>query len=117
MKFEKLEREQGAKFGEYFTLVFDNEVEEMKKFTGRGTGFKNIDKQQILFPCLIIVGGVPSIGKTSFLWQTAEQIAMTGETCVYCSYEMSQLELFSKSVSREIYKRDKHSQISAAQIA
>lgn len=100
----------------FFTGMFENEVKQVQKFFGRKTGFENVDSQQLLYPALYIVGGVPSIGKTSFMWQLLEQMAEQGEHCIYCSYEMSKLELFSKSVSRKIYLRDRNFALSAAEI-
>lgn len=106
----------GTGLADYFSKDFDNEVEEMRKFANRSTGFKNIDNSQILFPGLYFVGGVPSIGKTTFMWQMLEQMSREGEVCIYCSYEMSRIELFTKSVSHRLYERDKNKSLSAAQI-
>lgn len=107
---------EGAIFGEYFDNEFEGEVAEMQSFNGRSTGFKNIDNQQILLPSLYIVGGVPSIGKTAFLWQLLNQMAQNGETCIYCSYEMSRLELFSKSIARAMYLSNEKKAFTAAEI-
>lgn len=108
--------EEGAILAEYFSNEFEGEVKTMQKFNGRATGFKNLDDAQILLPGLYIVGGVPSIGKTTFLWQMLNQMAQNGETCIYCSYEMSRLELFSKVFAREMYLRDKKQAFTAAEI-
>lgn len=111
-----LEIGEGAPFEEYFAMEFEDEIEEMKKYLGRKTGYEELDNKQILFPGLYFVGGVPSIGKTTFMWQLLEQMARQGEICIYCSYEMSKLEMFSKSVSREIYKQNRTQVLSSAEI-
>ena len=42
--------------------------------------------------------------------------AQRGESCIFCSYEMSQLELFSKSLARELFKRVPSTDLTAADI-
>ena len=101
---------------DYFTNDFDSEIKEMKEYALRETGFENIDEHQIFSPCLIVLGAVPACGKTTFAWQMAEQLAKNGETCLFCSYEMSRLELFSKSIARELYLRDPSTTLTAAEI-
>ena len=46
------------------------------------------------------------MGKSTFVWQLLSQLAANGETCIYCSYEMSELEMFAKSFCRELYRRE-----------
>ena len=101
---------------DYFANDFDSEIKEMKEYALRETGFENIDEQQIFSPGLIVLGAVPACGKTTFAWQMAEQLAKNGETCLFCSYEMSRLELFSKSIARELYLRDSSTTLTAAEI-
>ena len=69
-------------------------------------------------PGIYIVGGLAALGKTSFCWQLLSQIALTGEHCIYISYEMSIGELFSKSVASEVFKfeRDLKHPLTAANI-
>ena len=98
-------QENGIDFESYFRCEFDPELEELKKYSDRRTGFDNLDLNQSLIPGLYVVGGLPAVGKTTFMWQMLEQIARQGETCIYCSYEMSRLELFTKSLVRECNKK------------
>ena len=42
--------------------------------------------------------------------------AQRGESCIFCSYEMSQLELFSKSLARKLFKRVPSTDLTAADI-
>ena len=46
----------------------------------------------------------------------AEQLAKNGETCIFCSYEMGKLELFTKTVARELYKREPSTKLTVADI-
>ena len=100
-------------FNDYLTGAVQRDIDEMKSYAGRKTGFENLDKYQFFTPGLYVIGATPAAGKTTFCWQLLEQLARRGETCIYCSYEMSRLELFSKTFAREMYRRDKHAPTSA----
>ena len=103
-----------------FSLAFKNnfrdDIELAKKFALRKTGFDNIDKFQIFSPGLYVIGATPAAGKTTFCWQLLEQLARNGEKCIYCSYEMSYLELLCKSAARKLFQDDKQTTLSAADI-
>lgn len=94
---------------DYFAEGFDTELDKVSKYAGRATGFENIDMKQLFLPGLYILGGTPGAGKTTFAWQLLSNLAegdadkfRDAEHCVYCSYEMSRLELASKSIAREL---------------
>ena len=101
---------------DYFANQIKADIEVMKNYGERLTGFKNIDKQQIFSPGLYVIGATPAAGKTTFCWQLLEQLAQNGESCVYCSYEMSGLELFTKTAARRLFLRDKQTTLTAADI-
>ena len=101
---------------DYFANQFDTDIEQMKAYSERTSGFDNLDQFQFFHPGLYVIGATPAAGKTTFCWQFLEQVARKGETCIYCSYEMSQLELFSKSLAREIFKRVPNTELTAADI-
>ena len=105
-----------TKFATFFDKKFQPNVDIMQHYSNRKTGFINIDQFQIFSPGLYVLGGLPALGKTSFAWQLLHQLAKNGETCVYCSYEMSEFELFSKSIARELFFRDPNTSISSAGI-
>lgn len=98
--------QNGLKLKNYFRFSFREEVSNAARYTERRTGFSNIDAKQIFLPGLYVVGGLSALGKSTFAWQLLSQLAFNGEYCVYCSYEMSQLEMFAKSFCRELYKRE-----------
>ncbi|MBQ3444330.1 MAG: toprim domain-containing protein [Selenomonadaceae bacterium] len=91
-------------FTEYFAADFFRDIELTAKYSSRKTGFENIDEAQIFMPGLYVLGALPASGKTTFAWQLLNQLAGNGEPCIYCSYEMSKTELFTKSIVRELYK-------------
>ena len=107
---------QKISFAHFFAEKFKTNVAETKAYANRSTGFYNIDEHQFFLPGLYVIGATPAAGKTTFCWQMLEQLATRGETCIYCSYEMSQLELFAKSLARELFKRNGNTSLTAAQI-
>ena len=88
----------------------------MKTYANRKTGFRNIDKNQFFAPGLYVIGATPAAGKTTFCWQLLEQLANNGESCIYCSYEMSGLELFTKTAARRLFLNDRQTSLTAAEI-
>ena len=103
-------------FSKFFKEKFGSKVEEMKEYASRKTGFVNVDAEQIFTPGLYVLGGLPALGKTTFAWQLLEQMARQGEKCVYCSYEMSEFELYTKSATRELFSRDRNTTLTSAGI-
>ena len=103
-------------FAKFYAEHFTFDVEETKAYAKRSTGFENLDEHQFFSPGLYVIGATPAAGKTTFCWQLLEQLAKQGETCIYCSYEMSRLELFSKSLAREIFQHAPLTSLTAAQI-
>ena len=99
---------------DYFANQFQSDIEIMKNYAQRMTGFDNLDQQQFFNPGLYVIGATPATGKTTFCWQLLEQLARRGETCIYCSYEMGKLELFSKSVARELFRKVPNTELTAA---
>lgn len=66
------------------------------------TGFKRLDEffKVGLSPGLYGVGAIPSLGKTTFVLQIADQIAENGQDVYMFSLEMSTEALLTKSLSR-----------------
>lgn len=93
-------------FAEYFEADFFRDIDLTAKYSSRKTGFKNIDDVQVFMPGLYVLGALPASGKTTFAWQLLNQLAEKGEPCIYCSFEMSRTELFTKSIVRELYKNN-----------
>lgn len=72
------------------------------------TGFVAIDKllKGGLPVGLSILGAIPGMGKTTFLLQIADEMAKDGHVVHYFAYEMSRIELVSKSLSRISYENE-----------
>lgn len=71
------------------------------------TGYPPLDERLDggLYAGLYIIGAEPSLGKTTFCLQMADQIAATGQDVVIFSLEMERDELIAKSVSREMFRQ------------
>ncbi len=71
------------------------------------TGFTNYDKAAGgIYPGLYLLAAVPSLGKTSFALQLADQIAEAGHDVLFFSLEQPRLEIAAKSLSRTIAKHE-----------
>jgi len=91
----------------YLEKIFVQDIEKFKAYKDKKTGFENLDAAiNGLYSGLYIVGGIPSLGKTTFVHQIADQLAEQGEHVIYFSLEQSKFELVSKSISRMAAKLD-----------
>ena len=85
----------------YLNNKFDLDINKFSSNKNRKTGFNNLDeKLKGLHSGLYVIGGISSVGKTTFAHQIADQIAQQGEGVLYFSLEQSTFELVSKSLSR-----------------
>ncbi|HQL17465.1 MAG TPA: bifunctional DNA primase/helicase, partial [Rectinema sp.] len=66
------------------------------------TGFNKLDKVMGdgLYEGLYIVGAVPSLGKTAFTLQMADQMAESGQDVLMICLEMSRNEMIARTLSR-----------------
>ena len=107
-EFTKIAQEENIKlFGNssanYFSNIFQADVDTNRKFENRKTGFENLDNEINYFlPGVYIIGGLPALGKTTFALQLLDQMARQGNHCIYVSYEMVQGFLYSKLLAREV---------------
>lgn len=113
---KSLQPSESISIAPYFANSFKSEIDAMKKYVNRSTGFDNLDQHQFFNPGLYVIGATPAAGKTTFCWQLLEQLAEREEKCIYCSYEMGTLELFSKTAARKLFLRDKQTKLTAAEI-
>ena len=114
--FSRDEQTKSKKISPYFANSLTFEIECLKNYANRKTDFENIDKQQFFSPGLYVIGATPAAGKTTFCWQLLEQLATNGESCIFCSYEMSSLELFTKTAARHLFISNKQTSLTAADI-
>ena len=81
------------------------EIEGLKAQSNRKTGFTNIDAEAgSVYAGLYAVGGISSVGKTTFIGQLADQMAAQGQHVLFFSMEQSRLEMVSKSIARQTAK-------------
>lgn len=101
----------------YLEQGFMKDIEELASYRQIKSGFSNLDKEMNgLYPGLYVVGGISSVGKTTFVHQLSDQVASQGEHVIYFSLEQSRLELVSKSLSRESAKNDLNSAVTSFSI-
>lgn len=79
---------------------FDKDVASLQASSHLMTGYKTLDRIQPFYPGFYCLGAIPSLGKTTFASQMADQIATAGQYVLYFSLEQTSFELFSKSLSR-----------------
>jgi len=84
----------------YMGKKFMADIEAYQKFKDRKTGYSNLDKITSLYPGLYVIGGLSTLGKTTFIHQMADQLAERGEHILFFSLEMATLELVTKSLAR-----------------
>ena len=101
---------------DYFAHHLKDDIDALKNYANRLTGFNNLDRLQIFNPGLYVIGATPAAGKTTFCWQLLEQLAERGEKCIYCSYEMGVLELFTKTAARRLFLSDRQTNLTASEI-
>lgn len=101
----------GTSFFLFFNRKFADVLKRGKRFAGLKSGFSNLDKVQTEWERgLYVIGAPPSAGKTTFIWQLLEQMARQRDEfgkfcnhCVFISYEMTEFQMFSKSLARGLF--------------
>ena len=88
----------------YIDNSFLNDIERMKTYKSKSTGFKNLDKEiNGVYPGLYVLGAISSLGKTTFISQLVDQMAQQGEHVIFFSLEQSRFELVAKGISRQTF--------------
>ena len=102
---------------DYISLFMAGEIEELKENATRKTGFANLDAETGgVYPGLYAVGGISSVGKTTFIYQMADQMAAAGQHVLFFSMEQSRLEMVSKSIARTTAQADINTAVSSIAI-
>lgn len=102
---------------DYIAQIMAGEVDRLKADAGRITGFTNLDDEAgSIYSGLYIIGGISSVGKTTFLAQMADQMAARGQHVLYFSLEQSRLEMVSKSIARQTAINDIRRAVTSLQI-
>lgn len=112
---EKMKRPYNAL--DYLLNKFEKDVEELQQFGYLKTGFDNLDAEiNALYAGLYVVGGVSSVGKTTFVHQMADQLAQQGEHVIFFSLEQSSMEMVSKSLARHTARNGTTNAVKGIQI-
>ena len=102
---------------DYINLFMAGEIEKLKENSNRKTGFSNLDAEAGgVYPGLYAVGGISSVGKTTFIYQMADQMAEAGQHVLFFSMEQSRLEMVSKSIARTTAQADINTAVSSIAI-
>ena len=102
---------------DYISLFMAGEIEKLKENATRKTGFANLDAETGgVYPGLYAVGGISSVGKTTFIYQMADQMAAAGQHVLFFSMEQSRLEMVSKSIARTTAQADINTAVSSIAI-
>lgn len=102
---------------DYLATGFIPEVKKLLQQSNRKTGFENLDSEAgSIYAGLYVVGGISSVGKTTFVSQLADQMAAAGEHVLFFSMEQSRLEMVSKSLARATAKLDMPTALTSLQI-
>ena len=97
---------------------FHQEVALAGDYKVMKTGFKGIDEilGGGLYPGLIVLGAVPSLGKTTLALQIADNVALKGDDVLFFSLEMRSKDIISRSLSRELYCHNPRTKYSSKEI-
>ncbi|MBM7650523.1 replicative DNA helicase [Bacillus ectoiniformans] len=102
---------------DYLEQGFNDDIEAMKPYKDKKTGFDNLDKEMKgLYPGLYVVGGISSVGKTTFVHQLSDQLAEQGDHVIFFSLEQSKMEMVSKSLARTTAKLNLNDAVSSVWI-
>lgn len=102
---------------DYLEAAFFADIEKMEPYRHKKTGFANLDKEMNgLYPGLYVVGGISSVGKTTFVHQLGDQLAEQGDHVLFFSLEQSKMEMVSKSLARTTAKVNLNSAVSSVAI-
>lgn len=100
---------------DYIALCMGTDIEKFR--TDVKTGYSNLDEKTFgLYSGLYTIAAMPSLGKTTFCSQLADQLAMAGQDVIFFSLEQSKLELVSKSIARMTAILDKERAVTSLQI-
>ena len=86
---------------DYFDEWLENDLMRFQRYRGRKTGFRNIDAKTSLFPGLYIIGGISSLGKTTFAHQLADQLGRAGDHVLFFALEQTRLEGLARLTAQE----------------
>ena len=86
----------------YIGTSYLEEIKRASRYQLKKTGFKLLDEELNggIREGLYFIGAIPSLGKTTFTLQLADNIAKQNNKVIIFSLEQSRFELVSKAISR-----------------
>ncbi len=99
---------------DYFPDIYREDAIRFGASQTRMTGFRNLDEKQPFMPGFYALGAVSSLGKTTFAFQLACQVAASGTPVLYFSLEQTRSELFAKAVARTFYQESRRRRLESA---
>lgn len=100
----------------YINDTLEKDIQQYINTSKIKSGYENLDMMTRLYPGLYVIGALPSLGKTTFMHQMADQIAESGQKVLLFSIEQTTLELATKSLSRIMAKNENLTNKSALDI-
>ena len=99
----------------YIDLLMGADLEKFRDEVP--TGYADLDAMiGGLHPGLYACAAISSLGKTTWCWQMAGQIAEAGYDVIFFSLEQSKLELVSKGIARQTFIADKENAVTSLEI-
>lgn len=90
---------------DYLNKLMSDGANSFKEAKNKRTGFAKLDKKTGgLYPGLYVIAAMPSLGKTTFALNVANNLAEAGEEVIFFSLVESEFELVSKSLARRTPK-------------
>lgn len=91
---------------EYINYI-PNAISKGSSIKYGNTGLANLDNAiGGIYSALYIIGAMSALGKTTLVYQIADNIAQSGTPVIYVTLEQTKLELICKSLSRQYYNFD-----------
>ena len=101
----------------YIDLLMQGEIDKLKYSSSLKTGFEELDKlSDGLYPGLYVIAAISSLGKTTFIHQMADYLAISGSDVLFFSMEQSRLELVSKSLARITALKNRQTSVTSLSI-
>ena len=103
---------------DYLRDSFVDDLEKHYQQKEIKTNFRGLDVNLGggLYPGLYMLGAMPGIGKTAFALHMADNIAAQGHKVLFFSLEMSRFEMICRSIAREVYQKDRGTDITTGHI-
>lgn len=83
---------------EYYKKQFASDVENFRNSGRLKSGYANLDAITNLYPGLYVLGAISSLGKTTFVHQTAEQIAEAGTHVLFSVWNSQHWNLHQRAL-------------------